>query len=79
MKLCATLKLRNTKSYLRFIVFQNHILAGENASFEIQLEDKAEKITWLKDNKPLDDRLADRITAKELAGNYYRLDIKHCR
>lgn len=27
----------------------------------------------------MDDRLADRISAKELAGNYYRLDIQHCR
>lgn len=40
--------------------------------------DKAENVIWLKDNKPLDDRLADRISAQELAGNYYRLDIKHC-
>lgn len=54
------------------------ISAGQNASFEIQLDEKPGTITWLKDNKPLDDRLADRITTTELPGNYYRLEIKHC-
>lgn len=53
-------------------------LAGQNASFEIQLDEKPGNITWLKDNRPLDDRLADRITTTELPGNYYRLEIKHC-
>lgn len=54
------------------------ILAGQNASFEIQVDEKPGNITWLKDNKPLDDRLADRISTTELPGNYYRLEIKHC-
>lgn len=53
-------------------------LAGQNATFEIQLEEKAGNITWLKDNKPLDDRLADRISTEELPGNYFTLEIKHC-
>lgn len=53
-------------------------LAGSNATFEIQLEDKTASLTWLKDNKPLDDRLADRISSKEMDGNYYQLNIKHC-
>lgn len=52
-------------------------VAGENASFEFQLSDKA-NVTWLKDNKPLDDRLADRLTATEKANNVFKLDIKHC-
>lgn len=54
------------------------ILAGSSASFEIQLEDNAGNITWFKENKPLDDRLADRISTSELPGNYYRLELKHC-
>lgn len=52
--------------------------AGNNAAFEIQLEEKTASLTWLKDNKPLDDRLADRITTTESDGNYYQLNIKHC-
>lgn len=46
--------------------------------FEIQLEEKTASVTWLKDNKPLDDRLADRITTTESDGNYYQLNVKHC-
>lgn len=53
-------------------------LAGQNATFEVQLEEKAGNIIWLKDNKPLDDRLADRISTSELPGNYFCLEIKHC-
>lgn len=55
-----------------------HSLAGQNASFEVQFEEKASSLTWLKDNKPLDDRLADRFSTQELDGNYYQLNIKHC-
>lgn len=42
------------------------------------MEEKPGSIIWLKDNKPLEDRLADRFTASELPGNYYCLEIKHC-
>lgn len=52
--------------------------AGNNASFEIQLEQKMATLTWLKDNKPLSDRLADRFSIAETDGCYYQLNIKHC-
>lgn len=35
-------------------------------------------MTWLKDNKPLDDRLADRIKKTELANNTHKLELQHC-
>lgn len=61
-----------------FFFFLNlNYVAGENASFEFQLDNKA-NVTWLKDNKPLDDRLADRVQPTEIGNNTYRLDIKHC-
>ncbi|XP_011291978.1 obscurin isoform X5 [Musca domestica] len=53
-------------------------LAGEPAHFEIQYKEKPGKVTWLKDNKPLDDVLADRIQQTEAPMNSYRLDIKNC-
>lgn len=34
---------------------------------------------WLKDNKPLDDRLADRVITKENDDLTYSLEIQHCR
>lgn len=55
------------------------ILAGEPAHFEIQYREKPGLVVWLKDNKPLDDVLADRITQIEAPMNSYRLDIKNCR
>ncbi|XP_023037819.2 obscurin isoform X1 [Drosophila willistoni] len=51
---------------------------GEAAHFEIQFKEKPGLVTWLKDNKPLDDRLADRITQTSAPMNSYRLDIKNC-
>jgi len=54
-------------------------LAGETAHFEIQFKDQPGLVTWLKDNKPLEDRLADRITQTAAPMNSYRLDIKNCR
>lgn len=33
-------------------------------------------MTWLKDNRPLSDRLADRISITQ-EGNIYRLEIKN--
>ncbi|EDW57066.1 GM15480 [Drosophila sechellia] len=51
---------------------------GETAHFEIQFKDQPGLVTWLKDNKPLEDRLADRITQTAAPMNSYRLDIKNC-
>ncbi|XP_059224502.1 obscurin isoform X2 [Stomoxys calcitrans] len=51
---------------------------GEPAHFEVQFKEKPGKVTWLKDNKPLDDVLADRIVQTEAPMNSYRLDIKNC-
>lgn len=34
---------------------------------------------WLKDNKPLDDKLADRVITKEADNLTYSLEIQHCR
>ncbi|XP_059609268.1 obscurin isoform X2 [Phlebotomus argentipes] len=55
-----------------------NIQPGDKASFEIQLEAEPTSVTWLKDNKPLDDRLADRIKKGELANNTYKLELQHC-
>lgn len=55
-----------------------HVKRGENAVFEIQYEEKPGIVTWLKDNKPLNDVLADRISVSENELNYHRLTIKHC-
>lgn len=41
------------------------------------MSDKAD-VTWMKDNKALDDKLADRFIQTEKANNVYRLDIKNC-
>lgn len=54
-------------------------VAGEPAHFEIQYKEKPGKVTWLKDNKALDDVLADRVIQTEAPMNSYRLDIKNCR
>uniref|UniRef100_A0A1A9ZZH6 Obscurin n=1 Tax=Glossina pallidipes TaxID=7398 RepID=A0A1A9ZZH6_GLOPL len=51
---------------------------GEPAHFEIQYREKPGLVVWLKNNKPLDDVLADRITQIEAPMNSYRLDIKNC-
>ncbi|XP_034109415.1 obscurin isoform X3 [Drosophila albomicans] len=52
--------------------------SGESAHFEIQFKEQPGSVTWLKDNKPLDDRLADRIIQTSAPMNSYRLDIKNC-
>lgn len=49
--------------------------AGGNAVFECELEEKA-KVMWLKDNKPLEDKLADRIRAVTKDETKHRLEIK---
>ncbi|XP_067629054.1 obscurin isoform X3 [Eurosta solidaginis] len=51
---------------------------GEPAHFEVYFAEKPGFVIWLKDNKPLMDRLADRVTQTEAAMNSYRLDIKNC-
>ncbi|XP_058829179.1 obscurin isoform X2 [Topomyia yanbarensis] len=51
---------------------------GENASFSCQLDERS-NVQWLKDNKPLDDKLADRINMRETDDLTYSLDIQHCR
>ncbi|XP_058464862.1 obscurin isoform X3 [Malaya genurostris] len=52
--------------------------AGENASFTCQLDERS-NVQWLKDNKPLDDKLADRINMRETNDLAYSLEIQHCR
>lgn len=54
-------------------------IAGESAHFEVQFVEKPGLVVWLKDNKPLEDKLADRVVQTEAAMNSYRLDIKNCR
>ncbi|XP_035904935.1 obscurin isoform X5 [Anopheles stephensi] len=51
---------------------------GENAKFTVQV-DEMSNMQWLKDNKPLDDRLADRVITKENDDLSYTLEIQHCR
>ena len=49
--------------------------AGETARFECSVSGtEATRLTWLKDNKPLDDKLADRVT-KTVKDNKFRLEI----
>ncbi|XP_062553317.1 obscurin isoform X3 [Armigeres subalbatus] len=52
--------------------------AGENATFTCQV-DEVSNIQWLRDNKPLDDKLADRVIMKETADQTHTLEIQHCR
>lgn len=52
--------------------------AGECATFEctIQASDSVTKMVWLKDNKPMDDRLADRVKTTA-DGQTYKLQIEN--
>lgn len=43
------------------------------------MEEKPVNVTWLKDNKPLEDPLADRLKYIEGANNTYKMEIIHCR
>lgn len=54
------------------------ISAGETATFQFQLEEKPVNVVWLKDNKPLEDPLADRMKFVEGANNSYTMEIVHC-
>ena len=47
--------------------------------FNFQLGEKVENVVWLKDNKPMEDKLADRVFKKELDQATHSLEIKHCR
>lgn len=60
------------------ITFNQIFTAGENATFSLQLKDKPSSIIWLKNNKPLDDSLADRIKKKENGNHTFTLEIQHC-
>lgn len=52
--------------------------AGENAKFSCQI-DELSNVQWLKDNKPLNDKLADRVIVKESDDLTHTLEIQHCR
>lgn len=65
------LELRNFLSLFTHIKFA----AGDNAVFECEVEGVT-NLTWLKDNRPLSDKLADRITITQ-ENNVYRLEIKN--
>ncbi|XP_075991763.1 obscurin isoform X5 [Anticarsia gemmatalis] len=53
---------------------------GENALFECVLRDSSDvKIMWLKDNKPLTDRLMDRCSISYENDGTNKLELKHCR
>ncbi|KAJ8735221.1 hypothetical protein PYW07_006841 [Mythimna separata] len=57
-----------------------NIEPGENAVFECLLRDPADvKLTWLKDNKPLADRLMDRCSISYENDGSFKLELKHCR
>lgn len=54
--------------------------AGENAIFQCKLKDSTEavKVTWLRDNKPLTDRLMDRCSISGTESDH-KLELMHCR
>ncbi|XP_078034638.1 obscurin isoform X5 [Augochlora pura] len=53
-------------------------VAGETATFECTLmyTDSTTLVQWLKDNKPLDDKLADRVTASAI-GKTFKLTLQN--
>ncbi|XP_031784410.1 obscurin isoform X4 [Nasonia vitripennis] len=55
-----------------------HVIAGECATFECTLKssESASKMVWLKDNKPMDDKLADRVRSS-VEGSTYKLQIEN--
>ena len=57
-------------------VYVHFTKAGQNAVFECDVEG-ATKVTWLKDNRPLSERLSDRVTMSE-ENQKYRLEIRNC-
>jgi hypothetical protein len=57
------------------------ITAGQNALFESMLtSDTPTSMTWLKDNRPLEDKLADRVLISSHDSNTrFILEVQHCR
>ncbi|XP_076659530.1 obscurin isoform X6 [Halictus rubicundus] len=55
-----------------------HAVAGEMATFECTLlhTDATTLVQWLKDNKPLEDKLADRVTASAV-GKTFKLTLQN--
>lgn len=51
------------------------ITAGETAVFECEVEG-ADNVVWLKDNRPLSDKLADRIVISK-ENDVFRLEIRN--
>ncbi|XP_059058380.1 obscurin, partial [Achroia grisella] len=58
-----------------------NIEPGEKATFECSLRESADsvKVTWLKDNKPLTDRLMDRVNISSKKDGNHKLELQHCR
>jgi len=56
-------------------------IAGQNALFECALtSDTPSSMTWLKDNRPMEDKLADRVLASSHEDNTrFILEVQHCR
>jgi len=54
--------------------------AGQNAIFECELtSDTPTSMTWLKDNRLLQDRLADRVLISSQDNNTkFKLEVQHC-
>lgn len=51
--------------------------AGETATFECSVSgEESTSVTWLKDNKPLSDRLMDRVS-KSNVDNSFKLEIQN--
>ncbi|XP_022117643.2 obscurin isoform X5 [Pieris rapae] len=56
-----------------------NIEPGENALFECEIQSSEElDVTWLKDNKPLTDKLMDRVNVVK-RGSVHKLEVMHCR
>lgn len=71
-----TVHLFISNGHVQIFFIQN--LAGESALFDFQLNEKPVKVTWMKENKPLEDPLADRLRFTEGANNSYKLEIINC-
>jgi len=56
-------------------------IAGQNALFECTLtSDTPTSMTWLKDTRPLEDKLADRVLISSHEDNTrFILEVQHCR